>query len=370
MIDIQMHLTTDVLDVEDVTTECERHHRLDRNALAALAPTATDGHAAHLVLYSADNAQRWLNGTASPPHFVSRTKTGCHWADAQRRVDDPQVRARLTRRAQAGTIATSHLVTLAEPMVRHVVRTTRRCYASTPVVGVEDMLNVARAAVAQGIWAYDSTSQSGPYYLRTWIEEHVRRDIGALTCPVSLPTRTHRRFQRITAIRAALTEQLGRPPTDREVLAHGGTRQVDIDDERATRQARCNVRFGDGAALSVLDETTWQDLSAVECRAHARAAGWRIVLESLQLSEQHLDIIARYVGLPPYEHLDPCDRSERSIAEHLGLTRSRVRATLAALRRLAVPGTRFHQLLQHLSTDDLEGLGLQAFANFLDLLPT
>lgn len=369
MIDIQSDLATGVLGVDDVIAECERHHRLDRGALTALAPTATDGHVAHLVLYSATHSQRWLNGTASPPPFVTRTKTGCNWTRSQGRIDSPQMRSRLTLRARAGSLATSHLVTLAEPMIRHVVRALHCCHRPTSVVGREDMLNVARAAVAQGIWAFEPSSQSGPYYLRAWIEEHVRRDIAAVACPVSLPTRTHRRFLRIIAIRATLTEQLGRPPTDQEILAHGGVSQGDIDDERTTRRARSAGRFGESATSDVIDETTSRYLSAVETRVNARAPGWRIVLESLHLSAQQLDIIARHVGLPPYEHLDPRKRTERSIAGDLGLTRSRVRATLAALRGLADPGTRLHQQLQTLSTDDLEGLGLQTFANFLQFLP-
>lgn len=363
-------LQESVLSVDEVVEECARHNRLDLRALAALAPTAADGHAAHLVLYSAEHADRWRTGASTPPSFVTRTKTGCHWAEASRQAASPQARYRLARRSRAGAIATGHLVTLAEPMIRRVVRDVWPCCGSTAVVGIEDMLNVARAAVTQGIWAYDPASLSGPGYLRAWIEEHIKREVSALACPVTLPARAHRRFQRITAIRCALFEQLGRVPTDQEILAHGGVSQPDLDDERATRQARARLSQLEDAEATVVDESAHRTFAAVESPSDAAHAGWRIALDTLRLDDRQLDIIARHAGLPPHECLDPADRSERSIASTLDIPRSAVRRVLTAMRA-AVTATNgpFHRMLDQLSPDDREGLGLQRFAQLLASLP-
>ncbi|WP_424187622.1 hypothetical protein ACOBQX_07445 [Actinokineospora sp. G85] len=225
------------LSVHDVAVECERHRRLDRAALTALAPTAADGRRAHLAL----------------------------------RLDPGGGTPALRARRWAGQAATTRLIVLAEPLTLGTVAALRASWrARTAVAGAEDMVAVARAAVAQGVWAYDPDRGSGPDYLRMWIAEHVKRHLAAVAYPVTVPARAHRRFLRIAATRARLASELGRPPEDGDILRCAGqaVTQADLDDERRTRPARAPV-------ATVLPETVGPQCRhrAGRCRGGHRRGG-------------------------------------------------------------------------------------------------
>lgn len=379
-------------EVEEI---CRRHSTLDAAALAELAPIAADGHAAYLVLYIAEHAAAWRAKRATPPLFVTRSKhaaAASDWAEAQRQAADPHTRAALHARHRAGEAATVHLLRLAEPFIRWVVRPlTVRAHNHTTVADLADMLNTARSAVTQGIWAYDPAKRSGPHYLRAWIEEHVRREMAGLTYQVSLPGRTQQRFIRIAAIRADLAEKLGREPTDAELLARhdAAFTQHDLDDERATRHRRLRTGLGldplplDNDIPRVPVHAATQDRAdpdpgdldshvaeRADATGSAATAGWLAALQLLQLGDEQIAIMAQHAGLPPDDALAEKERSERAIARRLGLSRSTVRDVLIAIRlQMATPGGRLHHLLDQLSAEDREGLGLQRFAQMLGPLP-
>ncbi|PWW53112.1 hypothetical protein [Actinokineospora spheciospongiae] len=322
------------LSVHDVTVECERHQRLDRAALTALAPTAADGHRAHLALH--------LNPEDGTPVLRAR-----RWA---------------------GQIATARLVVLAEPLTRATVAALRASWWSrTAVAGAEDVVAVARAAVVQGVWMYDPGRSSGPDYLRTWIVEHVKRHLATVAYAVTVPARVHRRFLRIAAIRARLAVELGRPPEDVEILQCAGeaVTQADLDDERRTRAVRARVVTAEPEAADP------RAVAALEVAENAAGeAGWVMAVRSLGLTASEIEIIARHVGLPPYQDLDDRDRSERAVAAHTGVTRSAVRRVLASMRAdLGTPGGPFHHLISRMPPGDQEGLGLTRFLHLLDTAP-
>ncbi|MCK2240903.1 MULTISPECIES: hypothetical protein [unclassified Crossiella] len=375
---------------------CRSHPNLDSLALAKLAPIAAAGHTAHLVLFIADNTDRWIAGQEEPPQFVirSRLATTMSWTQIQEHVADPAVRRLLAGHHRAGQIVTAHLVGLAEGMIRRIVRQVRtREFARTVVADLSDMLNTGRAAVAQGIWAYDPARPSGAHYLRAWIEEHVKRDLTGLTYQVSVPARTHARFLRMAGMRATLAEQLGREPTDTELLAQPDAvfTQADIDDERRTRMRRRHtglgmpslmrgVRSSEVGASEVLllrpafhdrsdtRSEDWEEeaLQRVDDRGGVATSGWRVLLDSLQLGPAQRDIIARSLGLPPHEHLPESERTERAIGAQFGLGRGVVHNILTTLRNeMSQPGGRIHHLVAGLNDEDLEGLGLQPFARLL-----
>ncbi|MCO1580456.1 hypothetical protein M8C13_32355 [Crossiella sp. SN42] len=381
---------------------CRRHTGLTALALAELAPIAADGHVAHLILFIAAHAGEWTAGHSSPPSFVARSRLAATmtWAQAEEYAADPAVHARLEGHRAAGEIATTHLVGLAEGMIRRIVRQQRlREAARTTVIDVQDMLNTGRAAVAQGVWAYDPSRPSGAHYLRAWIEEHVKRDLAGLTYQVTLPARTYGRFLRIAAVNAALYEQLGRPPTDAEVLARhdGAFTQADLDDERQTRMRRRHTGLGLGSLvlgsstrlresdsvevpllhLATQDRSDhqpddWEEevLQQVTNTASLATSGWRVALDVLQLGQVQREIVARSVGLPPYEQLPDTERSERAVATQLGIKRCAVHDLLTAVRaELRTPGGRLHHLVAQLTDEDLEGMGLQCFAEILGPLP-
>ncbi|WHT22644.1 hypothetical protein N8J89_16730 [Crossiella sp. CA-258035] len=395
-------LATEAPTVPAVHQLCRRHTGLTAAALAELAPIATNGHNAHLVLFMAQHADKWAEGDGAPPLFLTRSAVAAVLTadDAVAHVADPAVRRRLEAHRRAGEHATAYLVGLAEGMIRHAVSQLRlRESAKTTVVDAADLLNTARAAVAQGVWAYDPDKPSGAHYLRPWIEEHIRRDLGGQTYQVSIPARTHNRFLRIAAIHGVLCQQLGREPTDAEILARpdAAFTQADLELERETRPRRQHTGLGLGSTehprfgYRPSDELDFRSLPTpvTHDRADISAeladlvvteldnatdfvtSGWRAALTVLQLGPLQKEIIARAVGLPPHEHLPESERSERAIAAALDLTRSTVHEVLTALRaELGKPGGRLHHLLTRLNEEDRQGLGLQPFATFLGQLST
>ncbi|GAA2831127.1 hypothetical protein [Crossiella cryophila] len=374
---------------------CAAHTSLDIDALTALAPIAADGHRAHLVLHIAAHCQDWIAGRSTPPEFITLSKhaKGLNWDAARHSADDPAQRAELELRRSIGEVATTHLVRLAEPLVQRVVRQLMHRTASrTAVLDTGDMLNVARLAVTQGIWAYDPARCSGPYYLRRWIEEHAHRNAAPVMYQVSVPTRTHRKFVRLAAVRATLASQLNREPTHGELLAHpdSGFTQADLDDERATRPRRCRT----GAGLNPgLPEDLSAEIDPMVPATHDRAdsqpndvetevidklgeqrqlaaVGWRAAVQILQLGEQQTEILARHAGLPPHESLSESQRSEDTIAAHLGLPAAMVHEVLMEIRcQLSFTAGRLHHILGRLSTEDIEQLELVTFQRYLGPLP-
>ncbi|MBP2477684.1 hypothetical protein JOF53_006556 [Crossiella equi] len=386
------------LPVQLVRAMCRRHTGLTAAALAELAPVAAAGHTAHLLLHIAEHAPDWAAGRGTPPQFITRSRAlaGVGWDQAAAQVALPGEAERLAAYRRVGEIATTHLVGLAEAMIRHIIRQMRlRQSAQTAVLDVEDMLATGRAAVAQGIWAYDPARPSGAHYLRTWIEEHVKRDLAGAAYQVSLPTRVRARFLRIAGVRASLADRLGREPTDAELLARpdAGFTQRDLDEERQTRPRRGRTGLGlqaashnNGALYSGVElsevrrvrpatyDPTDPQNDVIEDRVLQHhdehngpaTSGWRAALEVLQLGRIQREIVARSLGLAPFENLPQTERTERMVAAAVGLKRSTVHDVLSALRtEMNRPGGRLHHLLAMLSTEDREGLGLQSFQQLL-----
>ncbi|GAA2843187.1 hypothetical protein [Crossiella cryophila] len=391
-----MTSTVNSIGLAEVRRLCSEHDELNRDALTALAPIAADGHRAHLVLYIAAHAADWRAGRGKPPGFVTFSKhtKDLDWDLAEQAADDPVQRAELHLLRKAGDYATAHLVQLAEPLIGLVTRQLTRPMANrTTVVDLGDLRNVGRAAVAQGIWAYDPDRSSGPHYLRQWIEEHIRRELAPAQYQVSLPTRAYLKFQRISAIRSTLAEQHGQEPADTELLAHPDANftQCDLDNERATRPRRCrtglglNLHTGDGvpaiseaAPLATHDRTDpepddpeTQVLNTLAESPTTSVVGWRAAAQILQLGAQQSEILAQRFGLPPHDSLNDAGRSEQSIATRMDLEQATIHVVLLEIQhQLAAPGGRLHHVLNQLPADAVEELDLVNFKQALGDFPT
>ncbi|WP_258904070.1 hypothetical protein [Actinokineospora sp. UTMC 2448] len=297
------------------------------------------------------------------PNFLARSKQAqaLNWDDVGRLKVDEGLRERFEARRAAGEVATSHLVRLAEPMVRRGVQRVLDSPHVAVVVDADDLLNAARLAVAQGVWAYEPTSAAGPWFLIQRIVEGVKRELLPANTGISIPHRAERRFRRIAAIRNHLHDSLGREPEDDEILTYAGGALTDADLalERRTRLTRMRppmVELG-------LERAIGAPSLEVE---HGRS-GWREVVRVLRFDPVAVEVISRVAALPPYEDLGPEDRSERAVAETTGTTRAVVRAALRRVRRQARDDAdQLRHFLRGLSDDDREGLGLQCFAQRLD----
>jgi hypothetical protein len=348
-----------VLSGSKLKAECELHSHMTADALAALAPTASDGHVAHMTLFIARRLPLWRAGLERPPRFITHSKSGSSiaWPEAERQAADPRERAYLVHRREAGQMATTHLVGLAEPMIARVVRQLAgRSYGQSAVVDLDDMFSAARSGAAQGVWAYSPSMAAGPDYLLAWIEERIKREVLGQTYAVTVPLARRRCHLQVAAARAALTERLGREPTDDELLSSPfgiGFDRADLDDERDTRHVRQRA-LPDVGAYGIADPAE----EVLPDRANGDP-GWRHVIDQLPLDATEIDLVMQYTGLPPYDELDDVDRSAPAIARRAGTTRHVVHGALRRARRhLSAPGGALHRHLLLLSDEDREGLGL------------
>ncbi|MGW5049730.1 hypothetical protein [Actinokineospora sp. NPDC004072] len=348
------------LTLRSVGRVCERHHRLSREALIDLAPTAGDGHLAHLHLFA---ASRGVRRSDPLPGFLARGKQAeaLNWDDVARLRVDGGLRARFEVRRDAGGIATTHLVQLAEPMIRCRVQRHVDSQHVAGVIDAEDLVNAARLAVAQGVWAYEPATAAGPWFLIQRIDEGIKREL-LPACPgISIPHRAERRFRRIAAIRNRLRDSLGREPDDEEILASSGgaLTRADLALDHRTRPARLRP--------FVVEHGREHLVAELPPEVDRGRVGWREVVRVLRFDPIAVDVISRVAALPPYEDLAPEDRSERAVAETTGTTRAAVRSALRRVRRRAADDAEQLRLyLRGLSDDDREGLGLQCFARRLD----
>ncbi|MBP2471131.1 DNA-directed RNA polymerase subunit RPC12/RpoP [Crossiella equi] len=371
---------------------CAAHPALDAQTLAALAPIATDGHRAHLVLHIGEHADQWRAGSGTPPAFVTRGKLAAEldWDAAQQAFNDPVQRRELVHRRMVGDVVTAHLVDRAEPLIRRVLRPmASRTVDRTPIAEFADLLCIARAAVAQGIWAYDPDRCSGPHYLRQWIEEHVHREMSLLLYQVAIPAKVYRRFRRIAAVRATLVDQLDREPTYTEMLAqaNGAFTLTDLNDERYTRPRRSLNRTGldterierDGADihLATSDRTDRRaDEAAIDAAEQPAAdpalpvGAWGSILNILQLGPQQADLVAQHAGIPPYDELTEAQRTEHAIAARIGTPRSEVHEILLEFRlQAAGPDGRLRHVLGHLRAEEIDDLELTNLVRLLAPIP-
>ncbi|WP_197523232.1 helix-turn-helix transcriptional regulator [Actinokineospora pegani] len=254
----------------------------------------------------------------------------------------------LDLRDEAGRLATTRLVELAEPLTRATVAALRASWwTRTPVVDTDDLLAVARAAVVHGVWAYDPTRPSGPGYLRLWIAEHVKRQLGGVSAPVSVPARTRVRFARIAAARAVLLSELGREPTDEQVRARVPLlSQQDLDDERWTRGSR-------RPAVPLTPEIEDPGSERLTADVHRGPEGWLVLLREAAVQPAEAHVLA----------LAARGMTEREIASATGVSRTTVRRRLHSVRtRLTDPGGPAVRALVGMPAEDLEGLGLVPIA--------
>jgi DNA-directed RNA polymerase specialized sigma subunit len=348
-----------------VRRTCERHATLTGQALLDLAAWAAAGHLAHLHLYAADQQ---LGPSSALPTFLARgaQSAGLRWDMVVRLRADLRLRREFENRHHVGNVATAHLVALAEPMILCAVRRMLRSGPRSTVVGVDDLVNVGRTAVAQGAWAFDPTAGEGVGYLVQRIDEALKRELLSTGSSLSVSHRAERIFRRVHAIRNRLRDDLGREPSDSEMIeaSQGALTADELELERRTRVTRQRVRQLDPGIDELADA---QRHALPEEVADRGVPGWQLVVSELGLDGRSVEILSRLAALPPFAGEEEETLSERRVADVLGISRSAVRSAVRGARRAFVDESgRGRALLRTLGPDEREGLGLQSFVQALD----
>lgn len=318
----------------------------------------------------------------------------------------------LRKAVREGERAKEKLVLMALPLIKSLAhKEYRRRQAWGSRITFEDIVSEGLGGFIRGIYAYnpEGNHKSATNYLGQWIITDMKRNVEELDHDFSVPYEAIERQRKIRAIRSRLTSELGREPTDQEIIddaakgmpygdsmlgkvdksqAAGSRRRVitqkHIDEERdmfrrtgAVLPSEQLMSDTDGSSMSTLEALSAKSITANDSNrawtheandapASVEAVEDREVKERLsQLIEQAFDLIGvgrvqrevirRRFGLMPYEE----EQKVRDIALHTRVPKHKVsRIVTLFAAEMSNPGGAFHKLVSEMGEDDADSLGM------------
>lgn len=318
----------------------------------------------------------------------------------------------LQKVANAGEGAKERLFAAALPLIRTVAhREWRRRQQWGSQVSVEDLVQEAILGFFKGLASFkpEAVRTSPTNYLGQWMLVGMRRAAEVMDHDLQVGHDAGERFRRVRAIRSRLMSDLGREPTDHEIAAASrnsayltrpgmvgkvpakgeshpigkGLSLSNISEEKAARSRVGHAtRFASsdgeensagtntidaerlvGADVSNLGITMDPaDIATEAAGAREVAKLVEKVIGSMNMPEEQQEIIARRFGLHPHEE----EASAREISRIMGIHRERVTRVLSAfMAEISRKGGVFHEIVSHISEDDLISIGLGWVINSL-----
>jgi RNA polymerase sigma factor (sigma-70 family) len=300
----------------------------------------------------------------------------------------------------AGEDAKERLILIGLPFVKNLAyKEFRRRSAWNSRVPLEEIVQEGIAGFLKGIYAYNvkGTHTSPTNYLGQWVSTEMRRQIEALEHDFAVPYETIERHRKIRAIRSRLAGELGREPTDEEIVEgaansagmYGDSKMGRVDKTRSKDAAsdrrrvislhhiqeekEASIRTGVvRSSTADTDEdnhdTTAKDTGEVigteestdnEVESESMRSGLGLLLsqalDALGAGSSQRDIIARKYGLAPYAE----EQSLRDICTETKIPRHKVNKVLQAFTAsMSTPGSPFHSLISRMDIDEIEALEL------------
>lgn len=308
----------------------------------------------------------------------------------------PEEIAELRRDVQRGEYATERITLISMPLIKSLAKKEHRRRESWNTrVSLEDIVSEGLSGLLRGIRAYDvNGAQTSPTnYLGQWITTDMRRNSEATEHDFSIPYEAMERHRKIRAIRSRLSGELGREPTDQEIVdAAADTSYTDgnmmgrVNKQRSTsnrraltvkhveEERRLRTRTGvmssttvtdsgdehssvaEMVAFHVTDDT--HDTSVDIEEAGARAAMSALIEDSfnvMQVGRVQRDVIRRRFGLTPYED----EQTIKDIVVGSGIPKYKVNRILGAYSsEMTVKNGHFHELISRMSADDIESINM------------
>jgi RNA polymerase sigma factor (sigma-70 family) len=315
-----------------------------------------------------------------------------------------QERRELIRSVARGETAKEKLVLISMPLIKSLAhKEYRRRQSWKSRVSLEDIVSEGLSGLMRGIKAYNvQGKQSSPTnYLGQWIVTDMRRNIESMEHDFSIPYEAMERQRKIRAVRSRLSAELGREPTDQEMLtatndssftdasmmgrvkkeetSEASSRRRMITQKHLDEERDMFARTGamhsshvliDGDEYSVTEaanaksltdekETSFGNVSEVE-DSFVQEGLKRLIEDSfsmMRISETQREIIRRRFSLSPYH--DQPERTIREITQYTGVPKHKVNRVLAAYSaEMTKPNGQFHELVWRIGTDDVESIGM------------
>lgn len=331
------------------------------------------------------------------------------------RMRNPDRIRELRMAIRSGEKAKERLFNAALPLIRTIVQKEyRRRQQWGSQIPMDDLMQDAIIGFFKGLRIFDthSINKSATNYLGQWMLSEMRRAAESMDHDLQIGHDAGERFRRIRAIRSRLAGELGREPTDQEIVDAStkpeysvkpgmvgrvsdanktGGKAITLEqiaDEKANRD-----RLGSAARITSMgssDDMSSSDSGSVveverlsgavededevseisdpallvssEASQEIIAGLVRRVMGALSLPEQQIEIISRRYGLAPYDE----EQSARSISKEMGIHREKIARILTAFsREITTPGATLHQLIKDFAHEDLYDLGLGWLADSL-----
>lgn len=333
--------------------------------------------------------------------------------DASKSLNDAKRRA-LRKAVRDGEKAKEQLFNSALPLIKAIAKKeyNRRQQWGSQIL-MDDLIQDATIGFFKGLRIFDVSEikKSATNYLGQWMLSEMRRAAESMDNDLQVGHDAGERYRRIRAIRSRLAGELGREPTDQEIVTASkdpayvvrpgmvgkaknsdghsirGLTLSQIKDEREHYERLGTVsRFdnaesdddtGSGAARGLntvkadrMDINNGES-SLADDPANVIESSEDIVIisdivlrviEALSLPEQQREIIARRYGLSPYDE----EQSARSISRSMNIHREKISRVLSAFAsELVTPAGTLHQILRDFTPEELYDLGLGWLADSL-----
>lgn len=292
------------------------------------------------------------------------------------------------------------LVMSALPLIRNIVtREFQRRRGWNSRVSYDDILQEAIAGFLRGLLSFknmkDGTSPTN--YLGQWITSSVRRKIEVMEHDFAIPYEVVERSRRIKAVRSRLASEMGREPTDEELLnglnsseqyntgykwgrvtdddgkqvAKSGSRNFTMKQleearevgERAYQVASQDSPAGDddeanyeraGSPLTITDDLDHESIDRRDL-SRSRAEFFEQAFVAMKMGSKQRDIILRTFGMNPYTH----EQSQKEIAAETTYPSRFVKEVMMAFSiYMPQTGGVFHKMLLDTPADRIEELEL------------
>lgn len=330
---------------------------------------------------------------------------------AQERLNEgnitQQEREELLRVIKQGEYAKERLVLISMPLIKNLAyKESKRRASWDSRISVEDIISEGLSGLMRGIKAYNVHGQhvSPTNYLGQWITTDMRRNTEVLDHDFSIPYEAIERQRKIRAVRSRLTAELGREPTDEEIIegskdeTHNRNKKMGrspaakeaAKDKEPTRKRGITVkhieeeramqpRTGSFNAFTITDNGDERNLSeaartvkvttdpypiarnehinSVDAEAVRRSLS-QVIESSMNLMSMgniQRDVIRRKFGIPPYVEEDTI----KNIVIFSGIPKHKVNRIIAAYSAaMTQQNGAFHKVMWKLGYDEAESIGL------------
>jgi len=237
-------------------------------------------------------------------------------------IDDPAVERALAHRARAGDKQAAERLVTAN--LRFVISYVKKYQGRG--LGLAELVCIGNEGLLKAVKKFDpDKGVKFISYAVWWIRQTVLQALAEQTRSVRIPLNQNSNLVRLSRVDTALTQQLGRSPTDEEIANEMGE---PVDTIRALRRVAASelsldapLDRGDRDSASFGERFAGSEAEQIEEEVESQAR--REFLEKMfekYLTERERKILYLYYGLDEGE-----ERTLEEIGSMLGVTRERIR---------------------------------------------